>query len=113
MTTSRRGEVVLADFPFSDQARTKLRPGLVVSSDRFNSSCADLVIAQITSRLGGHRMVGDYPIKKWRAAGLERPSQVRARMMTVSARMVRRTLGAMPADEMAEIDKRLRAALGL
>src|SRR5256712_12764033 len=52
----RRGEVVLVDFPYSDQTGSKVRPALVVQADVWNQRLDDTIIALITS--SRHRRVG-------------------------------------------------------
>ncbi len=42
-------DIVLVNFPFTDLTKTKLRPALILSEDRVNTS-NDLVFVQITSR---------------------------------------------------------------
>ena len=52
----RRGEVVLVDFPYSDQTGSKVRPALVVQADAWNQRLEDTILALITS--SRHRRVG-------------------------------------------------------
>ncbi|MBO8183264.1 MAG: type II toxin-antitoxin system PemK/MazF family toxin [Archaeoglobus sp.] len=48
----RQRDVVLLWFPFSDLSAKKKRPVLVLSSDDFNRRGRDLIVCQITSRIG-------------------------------------------------------------
>jgi mRNA-degrading endonuclease toxin of MazEF toxin-antitoxin module len=48
---ARRGDVVLVDFPFSSGGGSKIRPALVIQSDRNNQRLANTIVAQITSKL--------------------------------------------------------------
>jgi len=52
----RRGEVVLVDFPYSDQMGSKVRPALVVQADALNQRLDDTILALITS--SRYRSVG-------------------------------------------------------
>ena len=45
----KRGDVVLADLPYGDRARRKIRPALVVQSDRNNQRLDDVILALITT----------------------------------------------------------------
>ena len=45
----QRGDVILADLPYSDSTGLKVRPGLVVQNDRNNQRLDDVIIAMITS----------------------------------------------------------------
>ena len=44
----KRGDVVLVRFPFTDLTTTKKRPALVISTDFYNQSQINLIIAAIT-----------------------------------------------------------------
>ena len=52
----RRGEVVIVDFPYSDQTGRKVRPALVVQSNVWNQRLDDTILALITG--SRHRRVG-------------------------------------------------------
>jgi len=52
----QRGDIVLVDFPYSDQTGHKVRPALVVQSDVWNPRLDDTIIALITS--SRHRRIG-------------------------------------------------------
>jgi len=45
----RRGEVVLVDFPYSDNTGSKVRPALVVQVEALNQRLDDTILALITS----------------------------------------------------------------
>ena len=47
----KRGDVVLADFPFQDTPGSKVRPAVVVQNDADNQSLANTVLAMITGNL--------------------------------------------------------------
>jgi mRNA interferase MazF len=51
MIKCKRGDIVLAWFPHSDQATYKKRPALVVQRDGLNSGISQVVIAMITTNL--------------------------------------------------------------
>jgi mRNA interferase MazF len=44
-----QGDIVLAQFPFTDLVGSKLRPSLIISSDKLNTT-GDYVCVQITSK---------------------------------------------------------------
>ena len=48
---SRRGDVVLLDYPFADASGVKVRPALIVQSDIRNSLLAQTIVAMITKNL--------------------------------------------------------------
>ncbi len=43
--------VVLVPFPFTDQATSKRRPAVVISSASYNASRPDVILMAITSQL--------------------------------------------------------------
>ncbi len=45
-----QGDIVLIDFSYSDLKRSKIRPALVMSNSRYNSTFLDLVVLRITSK---------------------------------------------------------------
>ena len=45
----RRGEIVIVDYPYSDQIGRKVRPALVVQADVWNERLDDTILASITS----------------------------------------------------------------
>lgn len=45
----QRGDIVLVDFPYSDQTGRKVRPALVVQADVLNQRLEDTILALITS----------------------------------------------------------------
>ena len=113
MTASRRGDVVLVLFPFSDVTAVKRRPALVVSTQAYNEATGDTIIAQITSKVKSPPRPGDHLLKRWRDAGLPLPSLVRAKLATLHSSLFVRTLGHMPADEMTHIDSGIDEVLEL
>ncbi len=113
MTASRRGDVVLVPFPFSDLTAVKRRPALVVSTRAYNEATGDTIIAQITSKVKSPPRPGDHILKRWRDAGLPLPSLVRAKLATLHSSLFIRTLGHMPADEMKHIDSGIAGVLEL
>ncbi len=50
----KQREIILINFPFSDLTGTKVRPALVVSSNRYNQNNLDAVVLAITSNLSPH-----------------------------------------------------------
>ena len=107
----KRGDVVLVRFPFTDLTTTKRRPALVISTDLYNQSQVNLIIAAITSQT--HRLgIGDCLIQNWRAAGLVKPSQVKAIIATIEQSLVLKKLGTLASNDMAIVEQALAKALG-
>lgn len=51
MSIYNQGSIVLVPFPFSDLSATKVRPVLVLSSDKYNISHQDYIVCGITTNL--------------------------------------------------------------
>src|SRR5437773_12025147 len=95
MTLYKRGDVVLVAFPFTDLTTTKMRPALVISSDRFNQG-NDLVLVAITSQIAKKPSEGDILLSPHdqKEAGLPKPSVVRlGKVVTLDQRLIRKKLG--------------------
>ena len=107
----KRGDVVLVRFPFTDLTTTKRRPALVISTDLYNQFQANLIIAAITSQT--HRLgIGDCLIQNWRAAGLVKPSQVKATIATIEQSLVLKKLGTLASNDMEIVEQALAKVLG-
>jgi len=109
----KRGDVVLAPFPFSDQTSIKQRPALVISVDIFQEQSPDLLIMAITSQVGAPLKLGEFLIRDWQSAGLLKPSAVKAAIATIEARLVRRRLGCLSDYDLEQLNRSLRGLLGL
>jgi mRNA interferase MazF len=77
-----RNDVVLVPIPFTNLKSRKVRPAIVVGRHG-----ADLFLVPLSSVLPNT----DFPVKAWRAAGLNVPSGVKAQVSTVEARLVVKT----------------------
>jgi mRNA interferase MazF len=108
-----RGDVVLVPFPAADLRTTKTRPAVVVNSTAFTAGEGRLLIAGITSNLAAHRNATSFVLRRWARAGLKQPSVVTTWLACIAARIVVHRVGALSDPEMAEVGKRLRAAMDL
>jgi mRNA interferase MazF len=97
------GDVVLVPFPFTNQAASKKRPAVVVSSRAYNAARPDVVVMPITSQLRPARSLGEVWIEKWQAAGLLKASAVKPVFATLEQRLVLRRLGALMSEDRAAL----------
>jgi mRNA interferase MazF len=111
--TFRRGDVVLVPFPFSDLSATKVRPAVVVSSVLYHSLEPDVLLTAITSKVAAATGPLDYLLNDWQAAGLRYPSALKPVLFTLDPARVLYRIGTLTDSDLAEIDDRLRRALGL
>ena len=97
-------EVVLLPIPFTNLKSRKVRPAIVIGRNG-----ADLFLVPISSVLSNT----DFPIKEWRAAGLNVPSGVKAQLATVEERLVVKRVGTLAAADRQLLGARLRTWLQL
>lgn len=115
----KRGDVVLVDFPYSDQTGSKLRPALIVQADVLNQKLDDTILALISS--SRRRMVGsptqlviEIATSEGQRTGLRMDSVVQCEnLVTREQRLLKKKLGDFAPNLMASIDDCLRAALAL
>src|SRR6476659_9783853 len=95
----KRGDVVVAVFPYAGGGGSKNRPAVVVQCDRLNSQIHNTILAMIT---GNTRLVGKEPTQflidpgtpEGASSGLAHPSAVKCEnLMTVAQADIIRTLG--------------------
>ncbi len=102
------GEIVLVPFPFTNQAASKKRPAVVVSSRAYSAARPDVMVMAVTSQLRANPSLGEVPVAEWQAAGLLRPSTVKPVFATLEQSLVLRRLGALDRGDQAA----LRATIG-
>ncbi len=115
----RRGEVVIVNYPYSDQTGGKVRPALVVQADSWNERLDNTILASITSSRNQRR--GDptqYLINvtttNRQLTGLRFDSIVQCKnLLTYDQSRIHSVIGRLSQDAMAEIDACLKAALGI
>ena len=112
MTSFSRGDIVLVKFVFADEKGVKQRPGLIVSSDRYQQGRRETILAAITSNVG-RLLVGDYKIRAWRESGLPYPSIVTGIVRTIKNDMIASKMGELPASELHAVENKLREILAL
>jgi mRNA interferase MazF len=110
-TMYQKGDIVLLPFPFTDLSAARTRPGVVVSVEGFQRDAGDFTVAMITSV--PRTTPYDYELKDWQGAHLLRPSWVRAKLATLDPALVRYKPGRLSDADLAEVERRIRLALGL
>ncbi len=88
----KKWDIILVPFPFTNLTKSKKRPALIVSPNRYNKG-EDIVIAFITSKLDVAKKLGDYKILQWKEAELPLPSMVRMKFATIANSIVIKKLG--------------------
>jgi mRNA interferase MazF len=114
-----RGDIILADLPFSDRTGSKVRPALVVQNDPNNARLDDVIVAMITrttARAAAEptQLLIEITTPLGLATGLLHSSAVKCEhLITLHKSFVRRVVGRLPDPLMRQIDVCLKTALGL
>lgn len=115
----RRGDVVIATFPYVGGGASKNRPAVVVQGDRLNSQIQNTLVAMIT---GNTRLVGREPTQflidpgtpEGSSSGLRQQSAVKCEnVMTIAQADILQTVGHLSDVLKRKLDACLRAALEL
>jgi mRNA interferase MazF len=88
------GDIVIVDFPYTNQVQSKLRPSLVL----LDTQDGDLLIARITSKktLSEH----DIELNEWTKAGLSLPSFVRIhKIISIERSLAKLKLGTLQLED--------------
>ena len=99
-----RNDVVLLPIPFTDLTSRKVRPAIIIGHNG-----VDLFLVPISSQLSNT----DFPLKEWRAAGLNVQCGVKAQIATVEEKLVVKKVGTLSSADMAVLNEQLRAWLKL
>lgn len=116
--TLQRGDLVLVPFPFTDLTRQKARPAVVISSERFNATSADVILVAISSKLPTTPSDSDLVIQQgspdFQATGLRVTSVIRpTKLVTLQQSLIYTSLGRLDSRVIDELDERLARAVGL
>jgi mRNA interferase MazF len=106
------GDVVLVPFPFTSQRASKKRPAVVVSNGAYNTARPDLIVMAVTSQLRPDPGLGETTVSRGQAAGLLKPSVVKAVFATLEQRLVLRRLGAFLDDDRTALRKSIAEIIG-
>ena len=105
MTVYKPGDVVLVRFPFTDLASAKKRPALVLSPAVFASRYGDVVVLALTSQKQNDTALR---LKRWREAGLPKPTWIKPLIGTLTARLIVRRLGKLAEEDRKKAPQALR-----
>ncbi len=94
MTVYDPYNVVVVPFPFTDKAKQKPRPALVISSRAFNTNQGHVILLMITTA-ALTKWPSDIPIADLANAGLTAASVVRFKCFTLEESLVTRKIGAL------------------
>lgn len=109
----QRGDVWLVKYPYTDLTATKVRPAIVCSTDAYHVEQPDIIVAAVTSNISAATGTLDYVLKDWAAAGLKFESAFKPVVATLGPSLAIHRIGALSADDLNEVETRLRVALGI
>src|SRR6267378_3302942 len=114
----RRGDVVMAWFPFASGQGGKRRPCLIVQNDADNQKVANTVIARITSnpRRAGDKshLLIEVATPEGQQSGLLHDSVVSCNnLATIEQSLINKVIGSLSAALMQKVNDCLKAALEL
>jgi len=104
------GDIALVPFPFTDQRTLKRRPAVVVSTQRYNRGCPDIILMAVTSQPGTGGL--GVPIGGWQEAGLVAPSALKPVIATIEKTLVIKKLGRLPEADRNSLSSLLSDILG-
>jgi mRNA interferase MazF len=113
----KRGDIVLLPVPDTSGLPGKIRPALIVSSDRNNQRLQDVIVAVITTttkraQLDPTQLLIELATSEGKQSGLLTDSAVKCeRLHAILQSHIRRTIGSLPATTMQKVNDRLKAAL--
>src|SRR5687767_4366647 len=101
----RRGDIVVAPFPFQDSSATKIRPAVVVQADAETQRLANTILAMITGNLADlgqpTAVLVDPSNPDGAGSGLSGPSLVKCvNLATLRQHRILRVIGHLPAASM-------------
>lgn len=114
-----RGDVVLAELPFSDRSGSKVRPALVVQNDANNRRLQDVILALITTTtaratVAPTQLLIDITTLDGQQTGLLYTSAVKCEhLLTLHQRLIKRVIGRLSPAMMQQIGTCLKTSLGL
>jgi len=107
--TYPKGLVVLVPFPFADRLDEKIRPAVVLNSEVYERATGEIVVALLTSKPQSGPFT--HELAAWKAAGLRKPTWMRARITTVSARRVLHVPGMLAPADFDAVERIVQTAL--
>lgn len=106
----RRGDIVLAELPYSDRSGVKKRPALVIQCDRNNRRLDDVILALITSTtsradIEPTQLPIDISTPEGKTTGLLHPSTVKCEhLITLHRQFIGRVIGRLSTEAMRGVD---------
>lgn len=117
--TTRRGNVVILDFPQAPGQPSKRRPAIVIQSDVNNARLTNSIFAMVTSNVRLARsqptqILIDPSTPDGRSTGIVRLSAIKCEnVYTLPQASIIRTIGRLTPTLLTQLDLALKASLGI
>lgn len=102
MTICKPFSVIVVPFPFTDLSKSKKRPALVVSTEKFQKSNGYISLLMITTAKNS-KWFGDLLISDLAETGLSVPSYVRQKIFTIDSRLIEKRIGHLSKNDIKKI----------
>ena len=102
----KQGDIILISFPFTNLSSSKQRPALIISSEKYNNSREDLIIAAITSQIPATLSFDEFliPEQNLKTAGLPKTSIIKlGKIITLHQQLVRKKLGYLSEGDFSDV----------
>ena len=111
-TSYNFGDTILVPFPFTSQSSSKRRPGVVISSQTYHQSHADLLVMAVTSQIRPVQSSCEVLISDWQGAGLLKPSVIKPVITTLERRLVIKALGKLKTQDRQALENAIQTIFG-
>lgn len=112
MTDYKQGDVVLADFPFSEGRSIKRRPAVILSNNYYHQNRQEVIIAAVTTNVK-RTLAGDTKIEEWEKAGLLYPSLAAGILQTIKRSMLIKKIGSLSKHDLEKMRENLKKVIEL
>ena len=109
MPSYSKNDVVLVRYPFSDLSDFKVRPAITVSAPHISQ---DVFVVPLTSKIAS-LTAGEFVMEHWKSAGLNVVSAVKRGLFTAHQSLIIKTIGRISSQDSDELERSLKAWLGL
>lgn len=106
-------EIVVVPFPFTDRAKSKNRPALILSAERFNAKNGKSIMAMITSNTGKELWPSDLEITNLKPTGLMVQSLIRFKIFTIDHILIKARIGMLHDQDAKTVKSKLKEILGI
>jgi mRNA interferase MazF len=106
------GDIILVNYPYSDQAGAKKGPAVVVSQAAYNIALPDVILMPVSSQIRIPLRHGELLIREWQLAGLLRASVIKPVFATVEQILIQKSLGVLQLSDQSVLRNIIATVLG-